>query len=146
MGACVPNVLAILQAARSAGVRVFFVPRHRDRGREGEIEGWKYIAPIQNFGHERRLFEAGAWGGTFRDEFTPLPGELLRRNTGAPAASRTPTWISNLRSMVSMMGKGHTSASNTKAAAAGRDNMAGIPSSAWRAQGILGRQSPGRLE
>jgi Isochorismatase family len=49
---CVPNMLAIFQAARSAGVRVFFAPHHRDRGREDEIEGWKYIAPIQNFGHE----------------------------------------------------------------------------------------------
>src|SRR5882762_4548217 len=51
---CVPNMLAILQAARAAGVRVFFAPHHRDRGREDEIEGWKYIKPIQNFGHERR--------------------------------------------------------------------------------------------
>jgi ureidoacrylate peracid hydrolase len=74
---CVPNMLAILQAARTAGIRVFFAPHHRDRGREDEINGWKYIAPIQTFGHERRLFEAGAWGGTFRDEFTPLPGEVV---------------------------------------------------------------------
>ena len=46
-------------------------------GGEDEINGWKYTAPIQTFGHERRLFEAGAWGGTFRDEFTPLPGEVV---------------------------------------------------------------------
>jgi nicotinamidase-related amidase len=46
-------------------------------GRDDEINGWTYIAPIQTFGHERRLFEAGAWGGTFRDEFTPLPGEVV---------------------------------------------------------------------
>jgi nicotinamidase-related amidase len=39
---CVPNMLAILQAARAAGVRVFFAPHHRDRGREDEIAGWKY--------------------------------------------------------------------------------------------------------
>jgi len=82
---CVPNMLTILKAARAAGVRVFFAPHHRDRGREDEIEGWKYIAPIQNFGHERRLFEAGAWGGTFRDEFTPLPGEVV--------AQEHPWWL-----------------------------------------------------
>jgi ureidoacrylate peracid hydrolase len=74
---CVPNMIAVLQAARSAGVRVFFAPHHRDRGHEDAIEGWKYIAPIQDFGHERRLFEAETWGGTFRDEFTPLPGEVV---------------------------------------------------------------------
>ncbi len=74
---CVPNMLAILQAARTAGVRVFFAPHHRDRGSEDEIQGWKYIAPIQNFGHERRIFGAGTWGGTFREEFTPLPGEVV---------------------------------------------------------------------
>jgi ureidoacrylate peracid hydrolase len=74
---CVPNMIAVLQAARSAGVRVFFAPHHRDRRHEDAIESWKYIAPIQNFGHERHLFEAGTWGGTFRDEFTPLPGEVV---------------------------------------------------------------------
>jgi ureidoacrylate peracid hydrolase len=74
---CVPNMLATLQAARAAGIRVFFAPHHRDRGGADEINTWKYTAPIQIFGHERRLFEAGAWGGTFRDEFTPLPGEIV---------------------------------------------------------------------
>ena len=47
---CVPNMLAVLLAARAAGIRVFFAPHHRDRGAEDEIEGWKYIAPIQKFG------------------------------------------------------------------------------------------------
>jgi ureidoacrylate peracid hydrolase len=74
---CVPNMLATLNAARTAGIRVFFAPHHRDRKREDEIEGWTYIAPIQAFGHERHIFEAGTWGGTFRDEFTPLPGEVV---------------------------------------------------------------------
>ena len=59
---CVPNMLAVLLAARAAGIRVFFAPHHRDRGPEDEIEGWKYIAPIQKFGHERRIFGAGTWG------------------------------------------------------------------------------------
>src|ERR1700731_3791419 len=50
---------------------------HRDRGPEDEIEGCKYIAPIQKIGHERRVFAAGTWGGTFCEEFTPLPGEAV---------------------------------------------------------------------
>ena len=74
---CVPNMLAVLLAARAAGIRVFFAPHHRDRGAGDEIDGWKYIAPIQRFGHERRIFAAGTWGGTFRDEFTSLPGEVV---------------------------------------------------------------------
>ena len=40
---CVPNMLTILKAARAAGVRVFFAPHHRDRGREDEIEGWSAL-------------------------------------------------------------------------------------------------------
>jgi ureidoacrylate peracid hydrolase len=74
---CVPNMSAVLKAARAAGLKVFFAPHHRDRGHRDEIEGWKYIAPIQAFGHAKGLFEYGTWGGTFRDEFTPLPGEIV---------------------------------------------------------------------
>jgi nicotinamidase-related amidase len=36
-----------------------------------------FIAPIQTWGHDRHLFTAGSWGGTFRDDFTPLPGEIV---------------------------------------------------------------------
>jgi ureidoacrylate peracid hydrolase len=74
---CVPNMLAVLKAARGAGIQVFFAPHHRDLGSADEIEGWKYIAPIQKLGHKRRIFEAGTWGGTFREEFTPLSGEVV---------------------------------------------------------------------
>ncbi|MBB6144479.1 nicotinamidase-related amidase [Silvibacterium bohemicum] len=74
---CVPNMLTTLQAARAAGIPVFFAPHHRDQGPEDESNTWKYIAPIQTWGHERHLFTAGSWGGTFRDEFTPLPGEIV---------------------------------------------------------------------
>lgn len=74
---CVPNMLAVLLAARAADIGVFFAPHHRDQGAEDEIEGWKYVAPIQVFGHDRRIFAAGTWGGTFREEFTALPGEVV---------------------------------------------------------------------
>src|SRR5712672_371892 len=83
-------MLAVLLAARAAGIRVFFAPHHRDRGPEDEIEGWKYIAPIQKFGHERRIFAAGTWGGTFREEFTPLPGEVVaQEHWGSSAFANT---------------------------------------------------------
>src|SRR5258708_20300752 len=56
---CVPNMVAVLQAARAAGIRGFFAPHHRGRGPEDEIEPSTYIAPIQKFGHDRRIFGAG---------------------------------------------------------------------------------------
>ena len=72
---CVPHMLQILNAARQANFRVFYVP-HR-RYRPGDYETWKYIAPIQKAGWRRRSFEHGTWGGEFRAEFEPKPGEIV---------------------------------------------------------------------
>ena len=72
---CVPHMLQILNAARQAKFRVFYVP-HR-RYRPGDYETWKYIAPIQKAGWMRRTFEYGTWGGEFRAEFEPKPGEIV---------------------------------------------------------------------
>jgi ureidoacrylate peracid hydrolase len=41
---CVPNMLQVLNAAREAGLRVFYALHHRYR--PGDYETWKYIAPI----------------------------------------------------------------------------------------------------
>jgi nicotinamidase-related amidase len=72
---CVPHMLQILNAARQANFRVFYVP-HR-RYRPGDYETWKYIAPFQKAGWRRRSFEYGTWGGEFRAEFEPKPGEIV---------------------------------------------------------------------
>lgn len=72
---CVPNMLQVLQAARQAGLRVFFAP-HR-RYRPGDYETWKYTAPVQKAAWSRKTFEYGTWGGEFRSEFAPLPGEIV---------------------------------------------------------------------
>ena len=72
---CVPHMLQILNAARQAKFRIFYVP-HR-RYRPGDYETWKYIAPIQKAGWMRRTFEYGTWGGEFRAEFEPKPGEIV---------------------------------------------------------------------
>lgn len=42
---CVPHMLEVLDAARKAGIRVFYALHHRYRA--GDYETWKYIAPIQ---------------------------------------------------------------------------------------------------
>lgn len=72
---CVPNMLAVLNASRKAGLRVFYALHHRYRG--GDYESWKYIAPIQRAAWQRKSFEYGTWGGEIRPEFSPLPGEIV---------------------------------------------------------------------
>jgi len=72
---CVPHMLQVLNAARKAGLRVFYAP-HR-RYRPGDYETWKYIAPIQKAAWSRKTFEYGTWGGEFRSEFAPQAGEIV---------------------------------------------------------------------
>ena len=72
---CVLHMLEVLNAARKAGLRIFYVP-HR-RYRPGDYETWKYIAPIQKAAWSRKAFEYGTWGGEFRSEFAPQPGEIV---------------------------------------------------------------------
>jgi ureidoacrylate peracid hydrolase len=72
---CVPNMLQVLNAARKAGLRVFY-PLHR-RYRPGDYETWKYIAPVQKRAWSSKTFEYGTWGGEIRREFEPRPGEIV---------------------------------------------------------------------
>jgi ureidoacrylate peracid hydrolase len=72
---CVPHMLQILNAARQAKLRIFYVP-HR-RYRPGDYETWKYIAPIQKAAWAHKSFEYGTWGGEFRAEFEPKPAEIV---------------------------------------------------------------------
>jgi nicotinamidase-related amidase len=72
---CVSNMLRVLNAARKAELPIFFA-MHR-RYRPGDYEAWKYIAPIQKAAWTRKTFEYGTWGGEFRAEFTPKPGETV---------------------------------------------------------------------
>ena len=50
---CVPHMIEVLEAARPAGVRVFFAPHHR--WRTGDYETWKFWAPMlgRNESHAR---------------------------------------------------------------------------------------------
>ena len=68
-------MLEDLNAARKAGVRVFYAPHHRYRPRD--YETWKYVAPIQKATWSRKTFEFGKWGGEFRSECAPQPGEIV---------------------------------------------------------------------
>ena len=72
---CVPNMERVLNAARNAGLRVFYA-LHR-RYRPGDYETWKYLAPIQKAAWNRKSFQDGTWGGEIRDEFKPQPGDVV---------------------------------------------------------------------
>ena len=72
---CVSNMARVLNAARTAKLRVFYA-MHR-RYRPGDYETWKYVAPIQKAAWERKTFEYGTWGGEFHPDFVPKPGEIV---------------------------------------------------------------------
>jgi len=72
---CVQHMLAVLQAARKAGLRVFYV-LHR-RYRPGDYESWTNIAPVQKAAWTSKAFEHGTWGGEIRSEFEPQPGDVV---------------------------------------------------------------------
>ena len=72
---CVSNMLRVLNAARKAELPIFFAMHHRYR--PGDYEAWKYLAPIQKAAWTRKTFEYGTWGGEFRAEFAPKPGEIV---------------------------------------------------------------------
>ena len=73
--ACVPNMLQVLNAARSAEIRVFYALHHRYR--PGDYETWKYIAPVQKAAWSHKTFEDGTWGGEIRSEFAPQTGDIV---------------------------------------------------------------------
>jgi ureidoacrylate peracid hydrolase len=72
---CVPHMKQLLDAARAAGIRVFYALHHRYR--PGDYETWTYIAPIQRAAWGRRTFEFGTWGGELHPDFTPQPGDIV---------------------------------------------------------------------
>jgi ureidoacrylate peracid hydrolase len=72
---CVPHMLDVLNAARKAGLRVFYALHHRYR--PGDYETWRYIAPIQKAGWSSKVFSEGTWGGEIRPEFEPKAGEIV---------------------------------------------------------------------
>jgi ureidoacrylate peracid hydrolase len=72
---CVPHMLQVMNAARKAGLRVFYALHHRYR--PGDYETWEYVAPIQKAAWSRKTFEYGTWGGEIRQEFAPQPNDIV---------------------------------------------------------------------
>jgi ureidoacrylate peracid hydrolase len=72
---CIPHMRQVLDAARGAGIRVFYALHHRYR--PGDFENWTYIAPIQKAAWSRRTFEFGTWGGELHPQFEPQPNDIV---------------------------------------------------------------------
>jgi nicotinamidase-related amidase len=72
---CVPNVWQVLNAARKAGLGVFYALHHRYR--PGDYEAWKYIAPIEKAAWLRKTFENGTWSGEIHSGFEPQPDDIV---------------------------------------------------------------------
>ena len=66
-----------LSAARTANLQVFIVP-HR-RYRPGDWEGARFLPYRQTIQgiQKGQLFAFGSWGGEFRTEFAPKPGDVV---------------------------------------------------------------------
>ena len=58
---CVPHMLQVVNAARKAGLRVFYALHHRYR--PGDYQTRKYIAPNQEAAWAAKAFEEGRWCG-----------------------------------------------------------------------------------
>lgn len=72
---CVPHMKQILDASRTAGIRVFYA-LHR-RYRPGDYEGWQSVAPIQRAAWQHKTFEFGTWGSELHPDFLPGEGDIV---------------------------------------------------------------------
>jgi len=72
---CMPHMLQLVNAARTAGLPVFYALHHRYR--PGDYQTWKYIAPIQKAAWSLKTFEYGTWGGEIHKDFAPQAGDVV---------------------------------------------------------------------
>ncbi len=68
------NLRAVTSTVRQAGMRVFIVP-HRC-WEPGDYESWQHPNPTQKAVMQRHTFARGEWGGEFRSELAPQPGDI----------------------------------------------------------------------
>lgn len=73
----IANMTILQGAARRSGLQVAFAP-HR-RWEPGDYEDWAYPNPTQLAVMRRHSFARGAWGGEWRSEFTPRPGDIVAK-------------------------------------------------------------------
>lgn len=69
------NLRAVVAAARTAGIKVFFVP-HR-RWERGDYDDWHHANPTQKAIQQRHTFARGTWGGEWHPDFAPHPNDIV---------------------------------------------------------------------
>jgi nicotinamidase-related amidase len=69
------HLRTLVEAARRAGVVVFYVP-HR-QWREGNYDGWRHPGPEQISTDREAVFGEGMWGGDWHPELVPQPGDVV---------------------------------------------------------------------
>lgn len=69
------HLRAIMTAARSSGMKIFFVPHHRSE--PGDIADWLHATPFQQQTSQNQVFAKDSWGGTFHEDFQPQPGDVV---------------------------------------------------------------------
>lgn len=69
------HLRAVVAGARSASVKVFFVP-HR-RWEPGDYEGWEHVNPSQRQVQQLQPFAKDTWGGEWHPDFVPQSGDII---------------------------------------------------------------------
>jgi nicotinamidase-related amidase len=69
------HLRALVEAARRAGIIVFYVP-HRRWG-EGYYDGWRHVGPWQTLTDRESLFGEGMWGGDWHPDLVRQPGDVM---------------------------------------------------------------------
>ncbi len=69
------HLRAIVDAARQAGIQMFFVPHHR--WEPGDYSKWKHATHRQIASGQLQPFAKDTWGGTFHDDFQPQKGDII---------------------------------------------------------------------
>lgn len=69
------HLRAIVAAARSAGIRIFYVPHHR--ALPSDFASWKHPTPYQMGGHQLQIFAVNTWGGEWHPDFVPRNTDVL---------------------------------------------------------------------
>jgi nicotinamidase-related amidase len=86
---CVPHMLQVLNAARAAGLRVFYALHHRYR--PGDYETWKYIAPVQKSAWLHKTSSTGRGAASSVPNSNRNQEMSLPSGIGVQAGSPTPT-------------------------------------------------------
>lgn len=69
-----PNLHRLLEGARAAGVKVFYVPHGFH---EHSFDGVKHILPRWQGALDNKVFWIGEWGADFYEPLRPLDGETI---------------------------------------------------------------------